>query len=69
MHADQNGSSGAGLDGQSTADAAAASVTEGAATSAHLPLVLVADVDLPGGATRFDYQEIDPGSGVSSSRT
>lgn len=26
---------------------------------AHLPLVLVADVDLPGGATRFDYQDID----------
>ena len=27
--------------------------------SPYLPLVLVADVGLPGGATRFDYQEID----------
>jgi hypothetical protein len=27
--------------------------------NAHLPLVLVSDVDLPGGATRFDYQDID----------
>jgi hypothetical protein len=25
----------------------------------RLPLVLVGDVDLPGGATRFDYQAID----------
>jgi YVTN family beta-propeller protein len=29
-------------------------------TSPNLPLTLVADVDLPGNATRFDYQEIDP---------
>jgi DNA-binding beta-propeller fold protein YncE len=29
----------------------------------HLPLVLVADVSLPGGATRLDYQDIDPGRG------
>jgi DNA-binding beta-propeller fold protein YncE len=29
----------------------------------RLPLVLVADVDLPGGATRFDYQDIDRGLG------
>jgi YVTN family beta-propeller protein len=28
--------------------------------SPNLPLVLVADVALPGGSTRFDYQEIDP---------
>jgi DNA-binding beta-propeller fold protein YncE len=33
------------------------------AGTAHLPLVRVADVDLPGGATRFDYQDIDPGPG------
>jgi YVTN family beta-propeller protein len=32
-------------------------------TSPNLPLTLVADVDLPGGATRFDYQEIDPAHG------
>jgi DNA-binding beta-propeller fold protein YncE len=55
VHADHSGSNGAGLDAQSA--------TDGAANSAHLPLVLVADVDLPGGATRFDYQEIDPGLG------
>ncbi len=28
-------------------------------TTSALPLALVADVDLPGGATRFDYQDID----------
>jgi YVTN family beta-propeller protein len=28
--------------------------------SPNLPLALVADVPLPGGATRLDYQEIDP---------
>jgi DNA-binding beta-propeller fold protein YncE len=27
--------------------------------AAHLPLVKVADVALPGGATRFDYQDLD----------
>ncbi len=32
---------------------------EPAAPTANLPLVLVADVELPGGATRFDYQDID----------
>jgi DNA-binding beta-propeller fold protein YncE len=31
--------------------------------AAHLPLVLVADVALPGGATRFDYQDIDTALG------
>jgi YVTN family beta-propeller protein len=35
-----------------------ASATTG--TSAALPLVRVADVKLPGGETRFDYQELDP---------
>ena len=34
----------------------------GAATSRPLPLALVRDVALPGGATRFDYQWVDPGS-------
>jgi DNA-binding beta-propeller fold protein YncE len=37
------------------ADAAA----DRAATGPRLPLVVIADVPLPGGATRFDYQEID----------
>lgn len=29
------------------------------ARAAGLPLVLVSDVDLPGGSTRFDYQDVD----------
>ena len=33
------------------------------ASAAHLPLGLVADVDLPGGATRFDYQDVDTALG------
>jgi hypothetical protein len=33
------------------------------ALSAKLPLVRVSDVKLPGRATRFDYQDIDPGQG------
>ncbi len=32
-------------------------------SGAHLPLVLISDVPLPGGATRFDYQDIDPERG------
>jgi DNA-binding beta-propeller fold protein YncE len=36
---------------------------DGAAPSAGLPLTLVADVALPGGATRFDYEEIDAAQG------
>ena len=36
---------------------------DGALRPASLPLILVADVDLPGRATRFDYQEIDPAQG------
>ncbi len=35
----------------------------GASATGKLPLVLVADVDLPGGATRFDYQDVDTGLG------
>lgn len=32
-----------------------------AASGARFPLAKVADVDLPGAANRFDYQDIDPG--------
>jgi YVTN family beta-propeller protein len=32
-------------------------------SSPSFPLALVADVPLPGGSTRFDYQEIDPAHG------
>lgn len=40
----------------------AASRPDGTAVGgAHLPLVRVSDVDLPGEATRFDYQDIDTG--------
>jgi hypothetical protein len=35
----------------------------GAAVGSGLPLVLVADVDLPGKSNRFDYQDIDPAKG------
>jgi DNA-binding beta-propeller fold protein YncE len=35
----------------------------GAAQVPHLPLVLLANAPLPGHATRFDYQDIDPASG------
>lgn len=41
----------------------AASDAADAPAGAHLPLVLVDDVDLPGGATRFDYQDVDPDQG------
>jgi DNA-binding beta-propeller fold protein YncE len=45
-------------------DGDAAAVVPGSPTaSGKLPLTLVADVDLPGGATRFDYQDLDPGRG------
>jgi DNA-binding beta-propeller fold protein YncE len=42
---------------------AGGSATAAAAGEAHLPLMLVADVPLPGGATRLDYQDVDPGRG------
>jgi DNA-binding beta-propeller fold protein YncE len=38
---------------------AAAGPDQVATSGPRLPLVFVADVPLPGGATRFDYQEID----------
>jgi DNA-binding beta-propeller fold protein YncE len=34
-----------------------------ASSSPAFPLKWIADVDLPGGATRFDYQEIEPARG------
>jgi DNA-binding beta-propeller fold protein YncE len=37
--------------------------SDGNPSAVRLPLVLVADVDLPGGATRFDYQDIDAALG------
>ena len=40
-----------------------AAAPEAGAVSASLPLVLVADAPLPGGATRFDYQDIDRAEG------
>jgi DNA-binding beta-propeller fold protein YncE len=40
-----------------------ASGPQGTAAGGHLPLVPVADVPLPGGATRLDYQDIDRGRG------
>ncbi|GAC1561608.1 MAG: hypothetical protein NVS3B10_19330 [Polyangiales bacterium] len=34
-----------------------------ASTAGHLPLALVSEMPLPGRATRFDYQDVDPGMG------
>jgi DNA-binding beta-propeller fold protein YncE len=42
---------------------AATDVATAAATKASLPLVLVADVDLPGKPVRFDYQDLDIAKG------
>lgn len=42
---------------------AASSDLISSATSANLPLRIVRDVPLSGGATRFDYQSFDPNSG------
>jgi DNA-binding beta-propeller fold protein YncE len=54
---------GAGDDG-SGGDVPPGASGDGAAPgSAHLPLVQVADVDLPGASVRFDYQDIDPDKG------
>jgi DNA-binding beta-propeller fold protein YncE len=53
---DANGAS--GFDGASPSEVAA---DTGTLNGARLPLVLVADVPWPGGATRFDYQDIDTG--------
>lgn len=53
-HCGANGSSGnkAASGGKTPSDSAGVS-------EPHLPLVRVSDVALPGGATRFDYQDID----------
>jgi DNA-binding beta-propeller fold protein YncE len=40
-----------------------ASRNAGAGTPAPLPMTMVADIDLPGTATRFDYQAIDRANG------
>ncbi len=56
MEAPASASIDAAADGASEA---AADSSDAVAGTPRLPLVLVADVDLPGGATRFDYQDID----------
>lgn len=43
--------------------AAAAAAAPSSTASATLPLVRVSEVPLPGGSTRFDYQDLDPGRG------
>lgn len=53
---------GSGNQARAGSDAAPAA-NQTAPAGPRLPLVLVADVALPGGATRFDYQEIDPAQG------
>ena len=49
--------------GDATAHAVAVPLEGGAASTPRLPLLPVADVGLPGGATRFDYQDIDAARG------
>src|SRR5262245_7509750 len=41
----------------------AAACGGGGSTSPDFPLVEVTDVELPGKAVRFDYEDIDPGKG------
>jgi DNA-binding beta-propeller fold protein YncE len=60
----------AGCGNQRSATATDAGSPDAALDAAHtdggvaaLPLLLVADVDLPGSATRFDYQEVDAAKG------
>lgn len=43
----------------SVASAAPVDVPTGAQSEPSLPLILLADVDLPGNAVRFDYQDVD----------
>jgi hypothetical protein len=54
-----------GANGKATSSASAPSTgsPDAAKTHASLPLVLVADVDLPGKPVRFDYQDLDPAQG------
>lgn len=47
--------------GSGTADDAGKSATPSA--TGKLPLTLVSETPLPGGSTRFDYQDVDPGPG------
>ena len=53
-HAHKGGIRAGGTDATANTDSGSA---------ARLPLVLMADVDLPGGATRFDYQDVDSALG------
>jgi DNA-binding beta-propeller fold protein YncE len=54
---------GGGQPGSGGAQAAGGAGGSGGSAAARLPLTLIADVDLPGNATRFDYQDIDPEQG------
>jgi hypothetical protein len=56
---------GTGANGGTGSDGSGAngSTGTGAAGTGALPLTMVADVPLPGAANRFDYQDIDPGTG------
>lgn len=55
------GTTGATSPGNGTANTPAGG--ESGTGSSRLPLVAVSDVPLPGGATRFDYQDIDTALG------
>jgi hypothetical protein len=58
------GGTGSGASSGATSSSSATSGgSTGGGTPAALPLVLVADVALPGKAVRFDYEDIDPARG------
>lgn len=55
---------GCGTAASSTRDGGGpAGASDGGASTARLPLVSLADASLPGGATRFDYQDLDTAHG------
>jgi DNA-binding beta-propeller fold protein YncE len=49
--------------GSQTSSAGPTTASHPTSAGAHLPLIVVADVPWPGGATRFDYEEIDKAKG------
>ena len=50
-------------DADGTTDAGPTSSKPVAPATGHLPLTLVSEMPLPGGSTRFDYQDLDTGAG------
>jgi DNA-binding beta-propeller fold protein YncE len=53
----------AGIPGPDTGPLSGDGSVDGGTVAGALPLVLVGDIDLPGNASRFDYQDVDRGKG------